>query len=559
MVGRRVRIRRDGVVSLPLVLIGIFVLSTVASAQDLVVEARVDRPTVRENESFTYTIRAEGRVRGEPDASPLEQQFDILSRTSSTRIQIINGQTEQIAEWVYQLMPTRSGQFTLLPLQLDAVLSNAVDLEVLPALVSSDQPADIFMEVEAEPTTPYVQSQVIYTLRLFVGVGTGRATLTAPQVSGGEAIVERLGEDRQYQVTRGDRNFIVRERRYAIFPQETGPLTIGPTTFEAMVIPNRGFSRVQRLRSASLELAVQAAVSPPAEFASAVWLPARDLTLNENWADQEREFSLGVPRTRTLTIEALGVLETQLPELESKQAQGIRQYPDQPVLDREITERGLQGRRLERYAVIAQSAGEVEIPGAELPWWNIDTGRWEVATIDPRVVSVSPGAEPDMILRLGEDQPVSEVVPPEASSYWPVLSAGLALGWITTLLLWLRSRSAPAKRRGTPAIPRRATNRRLLRQLRAASARNDADEVHRLLILWAELRFPESPPQSLGVLAEKLPEAVAAEILRLESHLYGRERERWNGQALRELLAQIDSVSRPGTDRDSDALRPLYR
>ena len=538
------------------------VLTVSAGAQQISVQASVDRASVRENESFTYVVRAEGRVRGEPDASALEQQFDILGRNSNTRIQIVNGQTQQVAEWVYQLMPMAVGRFTLPAVQVAGIASNAVELEVLPAAVSDDEPADIFIEVEADTTMPYVQSQVIYTLRLFVGVGTGRATLTAPQLTGGEAIIERLGEDRQYQTVRGGRDFIVRERLYAIFPQETGTLTIGPATFEAMVIPNRGFSRVQRLRSGTLDLTVQAAVAPPPQYPNAVWLPARSLTLTEHWADQAQHFSLGVPRTRTLTIEAEGLLETQLPPIEAGNTAGVRQYPDQPELENEISELGIIGRRIERYAVIAQSHGDIEIPAAEIAWWNIDTERWELARVEARRLTVLPGDEPE-----APTEPVSPAATEQASlpsggGYWPVLSLGLALGWIITALLWLRSSLAVrgrAEGAETAATPRRARNRQLQRKLRAACERNDAALAHRLLIQWAALRFPDSPPQSLGILAELLPDRLAAEVYRLESYLYGSDGEPWSGKPLAVAMAGVEAVKRNRSEGETDPLLPLYR
>lgn len=541
--------------------LALLLAATAGFAQDVTVTARVDRPEIRENESFTYTVRAEGRVRGEPDAGRLEQDFDVLTRTSNARIQIVNGQSEQVVEWLYQLMPKRAGRFTLPPMEVGDVRSNAVELEVLPAVVASDEPADIFIEVDAEPDDPYVQSQVVFTLRLFVGVATGRATLTAPQISGGEAIVERLGEDSNYQTTRGGRNFVVRERRYAVFPQETGPLTIGPATFEAMVIPNRGFSRVQRLRSESLELDVRGAVAPPPALAGAAWLPARNLSLTETWSDREQGFSLGVPRTRTLTIEADGVLETQLPELNLDAVDGIRQYPDQPELGRQTAELGLQGRRIERFAVIAQREGELEMPGVELPWWNIDTRRWEVARIEPRDIAVSPGATPIVTpAPAPEVQPAPPIgdVPP---SYWPLVSAALALGWAATVAFMLRHRFVrPRKRRVEQAPPRRGGNRQLLRQLRGACNANDAPEAQRLLLEWARLRF-ETPPQSLGVLAQRLPDELAAAVAELEAAMYGPSAQsQWSGARLAAALSTIDSVvpSR-STGEASDPLLPLYR
>ena len=531
-------------------------------AQDTLVRASVDRDTVRENESFTYSIVAEGSVRDDPDTSAIQQQFDVLSRSSRTRIEIVNGQRRQVVEWDLELFPTGAGNFVLPPSYVAGAASNAVEVEVLPAPVSDEDLPDVFIEVGAEPPTPYVQAQVLYTLRLFVGVNTGRATLTAPRVSGGEAIVERLGEDRQYQTTRAGRSFSVRERRYAIFPQQTGPLTVGPATFEAMVVPTRGFSRVQRLRSDSLELDVRPAVAPPPEYPDAVWLPARALTLTQDWVDEQGRFSLGVPRTRVLTVEADGVLETQLPELVLATAPGIRQYPDQPDLDRRTSEQGLQGRRIERYAVIAQNTGEIEIPGQELAWWNVDEARWDVARIEPSVVTVLPGIEPvfnDPAPGVPEAVEGAPPAPP-ATDYWRVASVMLALAWLATLLLWLRSRSADPAAGAQPArSPRRARNRQLLRKLRAACEENDAAAAHGLLLQWAELRFSESPPQTLGVLAARLPSAVAAEIAVLEASVYGAGAEEWNGEGLAAALKGVDTVAREHSKDRSDPLLPLYR
>src|ERR1044071_4470625 len=117
--------------------------------------------------------------------------------------------------------------------------------------------------------------------------------------------------------------FTVRERRYAIFPQQATRLTIGPATFEAMVIPDRGFSRVARFRSGVLGIDVQAAVPPPASMADASWLPAHRVTLSDDWGDEAVDLVVGVPRTRRVTIEADGLLETQLPDLPTVQQAGV--------------------------------------------------------------------------------------------------------------------------------------------------------------------------------------------------------------------------------------------
>ncbi len=411
-------------------------------AQDTVLQASVDRPVVRDNESFTYTIRAEGAVRGEPELAPLKEQFDVLGSASEKRVGIINGRTSQVTTWTYQLMPKAAGEFELPPVRIDAAQTNPVRLRVTAPDTSSKAPSDIFMELDAQPSTVYAQSQVIFTLRLFVGVATGRATLTQPEVTGGEAIVEKLGEDATYQTERAGRAFLVRERRYAVFPQAAGTLTIGPATFEAMVIPDRGFSRVGRFRSGSIDVQVQPAVPPPPEFPDAAWLPAQRVTLTDKWNDESSDLPVGIPRTREVAIEADGLLETQLPELTLPEQPGIRQYADQPELVREITPQGFKAARRVSMAVIAQKPGDVALPKIELPWFNVATQGWEVASLPERTLRVTPSSE---VAPAAPEPDVATAAAPAgapASGAWPAVSALLALGWAVTALLWWRSSRA---------------------------------------------------------------------------------------------------------------------
>jgi hypothetical protein len=165
----------------------------VVAQQAAPLNASVDRPVVRDGESFTYALRAEGAVRGDPDDSPLTREFDVLQRSSSSRVQILNGRTSQVTEWQFQLMAKKSGEFTIPSVHVGDRQSNTVAVRVLPPDTSASAAGDIFMELDAQPKTVYVQSQVLFTLRLYIGVSTGRATLTQPEISGGEAIVERLG------------------------------------------------------------------------------------------------------------------------------------------------------------------------------------------------------------------------------------------------------------------------------------------------------------------------------------------------------------------------------
>jgi hypothetical protein len=420
------------------------------------------------------------------------------------------------------------------------------------------------MELSATPDVVYAQSQVLFTLRLFVGVSTGRATLTAPETTGVEASVEKLGEDSQYQTSRGGRDFIVRERRYAVFPQQAGTLTIGPVTFEAMVIPDRGFSRVQRFRSDVLELTVQPAVAPPAALTGAAWLPAKSVALTEQWSEPGDELAIGIPRTRTIVIEGVGLLETQLPDVPLEAQAGIRQYADRPELAREITADGLSARRSVSYAVIAQTAGDITLSGVRLPWWNVTEQRWEVAELPPRTLRVAPSADVAPAPPLAESAATPAPVAAPDRSVWPWVSAVLALVWIATVVLWWRGR-AGKRAPQSPAPPAQPTPksrpalRKILRDLESACAVSDPNAARQALLAYAETRFAANPPRSLGALAALLPAGAAGEVLALEAHIYGAGAGVWRGAGLKAMLAELETAALATESTTADPLLPLYR
>jgi len=457
-------------------------------------------------------------------------------------------------------MPKGSGDFILPPIQMAGAVSNAVEIQVVAASAASVS-GDIFIDVEVSPTAPFVQSQAIYTMTLYRGVSTGRSSLTLPEVTGGEAIIEKLGQDREFQTVLDGRNFIALERKFAIFPQESGPLTISPMTFEAVVVSSSGFSNVQRYRSEPLQLDVRQAVPPPAQYADAAWLPASGLTLEERWSAGESELTTGIPQTRTLTIEAQGVLETQLPELELSQSETIRQYADRPELGRDAEFDGIRARRTERFAVLAQSDGAQVLNEIELPWFNAALERWEVATIPARVLNVLPSSQPARVATAtpSEDEPTAVIQ--SSGGVWPGISAAIFAAWLLTLGLWWRSqhRGAVVGDVEEQSAPTQATARRLLRQLRKACDENDAAKAQQLLLEWGAQRYPANPPLSLGVLAARLPDSVGSAVQELERGRYGPHDEPWSGSTLRAVLRGIDSVDQPIDIITGDGLAPLYR
>jgi hypothetical protein len=98
-----------------------------------------------------------------------------------------------------------------------------------------------------------------------------------------------------------------------------------------------------------------------------------------------------------------------------------------------------------------------------------------------------------------------------------------------------------------------------MRDMESACAVGDPAAAQRALLAFAEARFPNDPPRSLGALAAALPEAAAREVLALEAHIYGAAVGTWRADGLKAVLAEIERFGTAENRATPDPLLPLYR
>ena len=202
-------------------------------------QASVDRNPVAEDESFTLTLESDEDINGAPDLSALQQDFDVEGQGKNVSLMIVNGATTRKTQWRIGLMAKRSGQLRIPPISVGGQRSQPLTVTVIAASqTQSAQPGGgaLFLEVSAEPHSAYVQQQVIYTVRLYHALSlAGGATLSEPTLPGGDAVVEKLGKDKEYQALRNGMRYDVIERRYAVYPQKSGDVDIAPLIFAQLI------------------------------------------------------------------------------------------------------------------------------------------------------------------------------------------------------------------------------------------------------------------------------------------------------------------------------------
>ena len=363
------------------------------------VVARVDRADIELNESFTLEVISDTNIQMQPDVSILDKDFYVGQGSQLSNTTIINGQIRRSKTWTFVLMPKSAGQLTIPSITIGSEHSDPLMITVSEPSYAPPGEADVFVTSEVDFDETYVQAQVLLTVKIYRAVATRQPALREPVISGVETLSERAGDDRSYEAIIDGTAYQVDERVYALYPQESGEIEISPARFEARVLRDGRITGRKMYESGSQSVTVLPVPVPPADYADAVWLPARSLQLFEDWSAQTDEIQAGEPLTRHVTTSVLGQLETQIPALDLPSVAGINVYPDKPELSRRIESGGIRGVRKDQYAMIATGEGSVVLPALEVPWWNIATGEWQVARLPERPIKILPSGEPALLGR----------------------------------------------------------------------------------------------------------------------------------------------------------------
>ncbi|MDD2659706.1 MAG: BatD family protein [Methylococcales bacterium] len=532
------------------------------------INVSTDRNPVSLDESFQIIFTANESPEEDPDFTPLEQDFSILSQSNSSSSSWINGKSSKTIKWTLNVMAKQAGDLVIPPVNFGKDVSQPSAVLVTEGsqnkAVNTDE--DLFLEVEATPENPYIQSQVFYTLRLYTKVDISQARLNEPELA--DAVIEKLGDDSNYNTQVNGVNYSVTERKYAIFPQKSGKLTIKPLVLTAEVLTSgrpsfNGFFNSQMTRTKRVESkAITLDVKPvPASFNGKHWLPAEQLVLKQEWSGDIEQMKAGEPLTRTLTLVAKGTTVGQLPELNTTNTNGqLKAYPDQPVLREQKKADGLLAFREEKIALIPSKAGSYTLPAIEIPWFNTKSQKMEIARIPETTLTVLAGAGTQPVSAPAATSSTPQKIQtgpviknPQQTNIWLWVSVFLAAGWLMTVIIFLTKR-----RTAKPVIENDDSEINLkacIQNLKNACAKNDAVAAKDALLEWGRQKFNVS---NLGAVSAFCDARLRDEILLLNHALYGKEVGQWQGKKLFQAFTENKAREKKAAPEDK-SLEPLYR
>ena len=544
----------------------ICLLSLLSPLAQAALEASVDRTRLVEGESLELTLEtpSAGRM-SELDLTPLAEHFEVQGTRQLSLVSQINGRTTPVTRWVVTLTPLRTGFLVIPPISLGDASSQPISLHVLSAAQAaadqSAQLAPVFIDSEVDIETPYVQAQVLLTLRIYHSVSLfDDSTLSGLDIP--NARVESLGPLRNFErLINGVRHGVI-EIRYAIFPQHSGELEIPSQLFSATALqpgsngrPSARSGRLVQVRSPSITLQVRGI--PDSYPENAPWIPAKSLNLMQTWQpDPGIDLFSGEPLTRTLILSADGLNASQLPALQSLSAdqtsQQLRQYADQPKLHTDSNDAGMRGVRHDSAALVALEEGSYNLPPIVVHWWNTTEDRLETASLDSLVLNVSRDSD------FGSVSPPINYAPAEPVRIWPwqLACALLTLALLASLHLLRRSRQALAEYQLTETEEHFDDQQQgnPLADLQAACRTNRPAEARKALELWARQQHSDG---LIGLSHNHLELEEALE--ELNACLFGRARHSWRGKPLwRAVRMVIQSQKREPEEEPTSKPESLY-
>ena len=515
-----------------------FFLLVIATASWADLSAVVDRNVLDSNETLRLVVRHDIQaMNAEPDFSPLEKDFEILSSNRQQQYSWVNGQSESYTDWTLVLLPKRTGIILIPSLTYNQEISNALEIRVRAAsnqVGAGKQP--IYTETLVDKEAAYVQEQIILTHRLYTSVKLTDLSLSELDVS--NAIIQRIG-DSQFQKIINGRNYLIVEVKYALFPQTSGKLDIPPLRFGAYESNNRGsfggFSSRGNKIFRTTEAKTIDVLAVPAHISPSQWMPSSKVQLTEQWSADLDQLTVGEPITRTIEINAAGLTGAQILPLSIDDSDAYKSYPDQPRLDEQANPEGILGSRIETLAMVPSRVGQVTFPEIKVRWWDTVNQRMQTTLLQSKTVNIVPAIneQPNDTITAPTTLQTLPLTPlaiessdnqPNQLMKWSMTLNVLLIAALVSLLLFRRQSNRLSRRSVNNEADEQAQLNLVqkLKSIEAQAKGHNLPVMREKILDWGRSLYPQT--KTLKQLAKQLnDESLQQTLDQLDDQLYKHE------------------------------------
>ena len=555
--------------------LAIFISSLLLSASlfGQTLTSTVDRNQMTANQTLKLIVSYDGSTRTEAlDLSAVQQDFDVLSNSSGTSLQMINGQSSRTTTWELLLIPKRTGNLVIPSFSLGNIFSEAVQIKVLDASQVADTDESMTVELTLDRNNVRVGEQVLVSIKL-------RAQANLADLAGEQLKLEnaeiQLVDQQDYSELHNGVSWRVIEWTYAVFPQTGGTLAIPKQMFTASLQNNarrRSFfdsfaSRGQRVAARSESAVIQVAAAAENE---GDWFPASNVTLSASWTSEPSTLTVGEPLTRIVEIRAESQLSAAIPPLATANQTTYKEYKDQPALENIKSGKGIVGVRKESSAIVPSQEGILEFPEQIIRWWDINANQWREAIlpaesyeVSPAILdqSFSPPANFETAPVFGIDgAQTSELAgnPTTVSeSIWKWVTIALFIVVVGQAFLLIRRPSIAVVKEEKKASETSESEKTAWSDLSLALKSEDPARIRNQLLVWSKARWPKDTVHSLDALAARSKsEEFLGALHSLDLILFKGHSGKLSSATLKKELQTLRALdSKP---EETSALAPLY-
>jgi hypothetical protein len=387
---------------------GLLLILFLDKAYAVTLTATVDKTEATLQDQILLTLSVEGTQSTEKPKLPSTKAFDFISRGSSTRMQITNGQVSSSVDYNYLLLPKKTGTFEIGPATLThqgkTIASNTITLKIGSATSQPQSKKDLFITTSISTTTPYVNEQIVYTFRLYRRVKIANASLENPSFEGFR--VEPLGEERQYETVVNGKTYVVTEIKQVLFPTREGRMEIGSAKLQCDVAVRsrrrRGFfddsffgfsqTKPQVLQAPSLELKVRPL---PLEGKTPLFSNLVG-TFTLETSVSKKQLEVGDTTTLAITIRGTGnIKDAQAPEFPSLSS--FKVYDDKPTLTVDTSGDTYGGTLTVKKALVPLEEGTLRVPPLTFTYFSPASGSYELCKSSPLTLQVRPSRDKEKL------------------------------------------------------------------------------------------------------------------------------------------------------------------
>lgn len=565
------------------------------------VELTVDRNEIARGETLTLTIRVYDQRQGmQLDLTPLTSEFDVLGTRTSSQIRSINGAVESWTDYIVTLFPLEEGEITIPSLTVSNQVTDPISITVSNEGPRSNQNnEELYLEIEVNKESVYVQEQLLFTVRLYYTInGIRNPQFTELEMP--NTVIQLIGSPNQYEKLIDGVRYGVYEKRYVIFPQRSGPLEIPDILFRGEVTDGSSNFVFRNLNTRRVTAFIEGKTidikeRPASAQANNTWLPVSNLTIEERWEPPLSELQVGDTVTRTLTMVADGLDGAVLPPFGALSVPGANVYPDPPRIERTFVDGSIVGTRTETMSIVPTQGGDIEIPQISVPWWNVDTDASEVSIVPATRINVadiaidapneqSVASSGDLLERLAagpvidqsmiDAQNEAEFI--EVNSIW--MNIAIAFAFLVVAVSVYRLVIAQnqteisaylkhQRQRLRDHFDAENNERVAFNQLSAACKGRDINQIRRTLIQWCEHFIEQRTVRSMEDILQQTQAPELHEPAReIQSRLYNVDADSsssFNGTRLISLVSELRSnrqrQQKAKRRVEQYALPPLYK